>query len=244
MFDLSRTITPDTRIVAGKSPEKSQPILSIAIYAEVDGVGLGQLTDGSVYVTQRGLARLCGVQNAHIGTISRDWNTDKPRIQAIKARLAVPLRNPHSVLVWQGHRQHGYHMAMAEAVLDYYALDAGDYIQPEAQENRLRFKREPLGDYILKHVAPKPEIAPQKPLRFLPLRRNEPDVHGTVDAMVIYICGLYAVSIWMANTYFEGLKQRAMNAPWNRLGLYLPLKAVLEIQAEAILRLNGTFNVR
>ena len=51
---------------------------------------MGVLSDGTPYLNQRGLAALCGVQNAHIGTISSQWSEfdQKPRIATIKATLS------------------------------------------------------------------------------------------------------------------------------------------------------------
>lgn len=203
---------------------------------------MGRLSNGTPYLTQRGLATLCGVRNAHIGTISRDWMSEKPRIVAIKARLDYTCMFPHQVLNWEGHRQHVYSMAICRAILDYYALDAGDRIQQEAQANRLKFQQESLETFILKRLAPAP--LRRSVLRFKPLSRIPSETYECVDAFVSYLCGLFALSAWMANSHCEGLRQRAMNASWNRLGLYLPLKAMLEIQAEALLRINGTFTVR
>ena len=54
----------------------SQPKLDLGIEkdADVGGIGRGVLSDGTPYLNQRGLASLCGVQNAHIGTISSQWS--------------------------------------------------------------------------------------------------------------------------------------------------------------------------
>ncbi|ESQ85299.1 hypothetical protein [Asticcacaulis benevestitus] len=241
MFELAPDVVPHTRIIPARRPPKkaAAPALAITAYAEHDGMGMGTLSDGSGYLTQRGLAHLCGVQNAHIGTISRDWQSDKPRIVAIRTRLerlGHEREAAHRVLIWDGRRQYSYDPAVCEAILDYYALEAGDHIQAEAQTNRLRFKRVDLGGWIVDQFKPKPEPEAPMPLKFVPLATHAPETFEAVDAVILYICGLYALSVWMAATYFEGLKQRAMNASWNRLGLYLPLKAMLEIQAEAILR--------
>ncbi|MDV6331418.1 hypothetical protein [Asticcacaulis sp. 201] len=221
---------------------RNTPVLVVTHYAEQAGIGMGRLNDGSVFLTQRGLARLCGVQNAHIGTISRDWLTTKPRILAIKARLQES-GPAHRELIWMGHRLFAYEAETCRAILDYYALDAGDHIQAEAQTNRLRFLREDLAEFIRSQFV-QPETPKSTPLRFTPLLRPEPESLQVVDAVIAYVCGLLALSAWLADTYIEGLKQRALNAPWNRLGLHLPLKAILEIQAEALLRINGTFTVK
>jgi hypothetical protein len=63
--------------------------LEIDKQTEIQGIGMGVLKDGTPFLNQRGLARLCGIENAHIGTISSQWNEteQKPRIRAIKDLL-------------------------------------------------------------------------------------------------------------------------------------------------------------
>src|ERR1700749_681086 len=64
--------------------------LEIDKQTEIQGIGMGVLRDGTPFLNQRGLARLCGIENAHIGTISSQWNDveQKPRIRAIKDLLS------------------------------------------------------------------------------------------------------------------------------------------------------------
>src|SRR5919107_1082030 len=71
------------------SPRQGSLDLGIEKNADFGEVGMGVLSDGTPYLNQRGLAALCGVQNAHIGTISSQWNDadEKPRIKAIKGIL-------------------------------------------------------------------------------------------------------------------------------------------------------------
>ena len=81
--------------------------LEIEKEAEFGGVGMGVLSDGTPYLNQRGLGALCGVQNAHIGSISSQWNEDdqKPRIAAIKTVLAkagYTAANAHVELPFEG----------------------------------------------------------------------------------------------------------------------------------------------
>jgi hypothetical protein len=51
----------------------SQGELFSEVEKDVGGIGMGVLSDGTPYLNQRGLAALCGVRNAHIGTISSQW---------------------------------------------------------------------------------------------------------------------------------------------------------------------------
>ena len=237
MFDLSRqSSSPNKRSSRRKSAPKA--ILAVTNYGEFDGVGMGRLSDGGVFVTQRGLAALCGVQNAHIGTISRDWATRKPRILAIRGRLEGTHAEAHRVLVFEGHRLYCYDTEVAKAVMGYYALDAGSHAQDEAKRNRARFKGDRLAAFIRTRfedvtLAPAP---PADPVRFVPVEVESEDVTDLGTAFLLHMFGLYALSFWLTMAYLNTLRERAALAPWNRLGLYLPLKAIVEIQNEALRR--------
>lgn len=237
MFDLSRqSSSPGKR--ARRRKLASKATLTVTGYGEFEGVGMGRLSNGEVFVTQRGLAALCGVQNAHIGTISRDWASAKPRIQAIRSRLAEDRAEAHRVLVFEGHRLFGYDPEVAKAVMGYYALDAGPHAQDEAKRNRARFKGDRLADFINAHfeaVVLAPAV-PADPVRFVPVEGGNEAVTDLGTAFLVHMFGLYALSFWLARAYIDTLRERAAAAPWNRLGLYLPLKAILEIQNEALRR--------
>ncbi len=114
--------------------------LGIEKDAEINGIGMGVLSDGTPYLNQRGLAALCGVQNAHIGTISSQWNEadPKPRIQSIKAILSkIGLEFPaaHVEVPHNGVVHYCYPAEVCLAILEYYAFDAGANCQPEARDN-------------------------------------------------------------------------------------------------------------
>ena len=98
MSGSSKEITPNASkisVLAAKSTQMeitpSQGALPLGIEKNGDfgEVGMGVLSDGTPYLNQRGLAVLCGVENAHIGTISTQWAEDppKPRVQKIKSIL-------------------------------------------------------------------------------------------------------------------------------------------------------------
>lgn len=107
---------------------------------DVDGIGMGVLSDGRPYLNQRGLAALCGVKNAHIGTISSQWNDveQKPRITAIKNILGksnYSSGTAHIEVIKNGVVNYCYPAEICLAVLEYYAFDAGQNCQPEARDN-------------------------------------------------------------------------------------------------------------
>lgn len=113
--------------------------LGIELNKDVNGVGMGVLSDGTPYLNQRGLAALCGVQNAHIGTISSQWaDDDKPRIKSIQANLAkagYTSRAAHIEINHGGQIHYCYPAEICLAILEYYAFDAGVNCQLQARDN-------------------------------------------------------------------------------------------------------------
>jgi hypothetical protein len=129
----------------------------MAAEAEVGGIGMGVLSDGTPYLNQLGLAALCGVQNAHIGTISSQWNEpdQKPRIMAIKAILtkagfAAPAA--HIEIQHKGTPHYCYPAEISLAILEYYAFDAGPNFQPQARDNYRLLAGSKLRDLIYSQV--------------------------------------------------------------------------------------------
>lgn len=108
-------------------PAQGTLALAVEVQAEVDGVGMGVLRDGTAFLTGRGLARLVGIENLHIRTIGQEWNDPKPRTEEIKRILAK--RGIHAPAAYiettDGSRPiHAYPEAICLAVLEYYAFDA------------------------------------------------------------------------------------------------------------------------
>ena len=104
---------------------------------KIDRLGMGILSDGSPFLTQRGLAALCGVENAHIGTISSQWNdpVEKPRIRKIRDILSncgKALTHAHVEHKAAGRVIFAYREEFCLAVLEYYAFEAGQFVQNEA----------------------------------------------------------------------------------------------------------------
>jgi len=145
------------RSTASKNPDQHELDLCIERDAEFDGIAMGVLSDGTAYLSQRGLARLCGVENAHIGTISRDWNEEnqKPRIRAIKEVLlksGFEADVPHFEIPHKNTIHHCYPCEICLAVLEYYAFDAEQNCQDEARHNFRRLAGSKLRDLIYAQV--------------------------------------------------------------------------------------------
>ena len=68
---MVRKINKLARVQGKKEITKSQGSFDLGIDKErdVEGIGMGVLSDGTPYLNQRGLAALCGVQNAHIAQL-------------------------------------------------------------------------------------------------------------------------------------------------------------------------------
>ncbi len=129
--------------------------------ARVDPFGMGVLSDGTPFLTQRGLAALCGVENAHIGTISNQWMDDvpKPRINKIRdilARNGHELTAAHVQVQVSGRVLYAYREEISLAVIEYYAFDAGQFRQVEARDNFRILARKGFRDAIYESVGYKP----------------------------------------------------------------------------------------
>lgn len=145
--------------------KRQQPMLFSAMEAEEEALGMGVLSDGTPYLNQRGLATLCGVQNAHIGTISSQWNEIryKPRIIAIRNLLsedgeAAP-DSPHIEVPHAGKTHYCYPVGVCLAILQYYAFGAGPNCQHEAQSNFRKLAGSKLTEEIYRRVGYNPNAA-------------------------------------------------------------------------------------
>ena len=125
--------------------------------AQIGEIGMGVLSDGTPFLNQRGLATMCGVQNAHIGTISSQWNEvePKPRIAAIKAILlkaGYTASAAHHEVEHKGVPHYCYPAEICLAVLEYYAFDAGVNCQTQARDNFRLLAGSKLREMIYSHV--------------------------------------------------------------------------------------------
>lgn len=60
----------------------TQPGLFVDKEKEIDGVGMGVLSDGTAFLTGRGLAGLCGVSNPRIVEMGQNWNVESKNAMA------------------------------------------------------------------------------------------------------------------------------------------------------------------
>lgn len=133
---------------------KSQLDLFIDKQKEIDGVGMGVLSDGTAFLTGRGLARLCGISNARIVELGQHWNgpTSNAMTTAVKKILqdkGVVLQDPYVEIIQRSGAFYAYSDTVCLAVLEYYAFD-----QPteEAKKNFRILAGKALHDFIYAQV--------------------------------------------------------------------------------------------
>ena len=83
------------------TPKQLNFNLTIVAEKEIDGVGMGVLTDGQPFLTLRGLARMCGVDNASIVRMTANWMDTplKPREAKIRELVRAQARMTQSRLL-------------------------------------------------------------------------------------------------------------------------------------------------
>lgn len=136
--------------------DPAQPELRLHVEREVnqDGIGMGVLSDGTPYLTQRAIGDLCGLRNKYIGIISSEWNSENPPVDVRRIKellyeqgIDVPL-SPH-IEVWEGNRRYlAYPDTICTVLLEYFAFEAGRQGAPVALQNYRKLTRHGLKQYI------------------------------------------------------------------------------------------------
>ncbi|MWP62026.1 hypothetical protein [Gilliamella sp. Pas-s25] len=104
--------------------------LPSVVEVEVDGIQMGVLSDGTPYLTMRGLASVCGVVPSVIHALTDDWSQEKskPRGRKIDQILSEQgYRKDHLYVKTTRNRSSGenaYPDAVCMAILEYYAFEA------------------------------------------------------------------------------------------------------------------------
>lgn len=110
------------------TPKQLDLQLTIAAEREIDGIGMGVLSNGATYLTIRGLARMCGVDHSMIVRITEQWMDDpiKPRERRIRELVRLQ-RSDDSICFYavekNGTVNHTIPDAVCMAVLEYYAFE-------------------------------------------------------------------------------------------------------------------------
>lgn len=120
---------------------------------EIDGIQMGVLSDGSPYLTMRGLATMCGVVPSVIQGIAANWELEqtRPRGRKILESLYAQGHNGESLFIRtrsNGTEVHAYTDAACMAILEYYAFDASQSDSETARRNYRILARDSFRRFI------------------------------------------------------------------------------------------------
>jgi hypothetical protein len=143
--------------LAGRKPAgpKQQSLdLNIERQAEINGLEMGVLSDGTPFLTGRGLASLCGVHHSVIADLTADWSDSlqKSRVSTIKDILSargLSFEKPY-VASWQKGNAtfFAYPDSICLAVLEYYAFESNQGSRDVAIRNFRALAGHALREFI------------------------------------------------------------------------------------------------
>lgn len=144
--------------VRHRASDPSQPELQLHVEREAsrDGIGMGVLSDGTTFLTQRAIGDLCGLRNKYIGEISTRWNSDTPpivvkRLKELLYEHGSPVPALPHIEVWEGKRRYlAYPDTICAVLLEYFAFEAGRQGAEIALQNYRKLLRHGLREYIYK----------------------------------------------------------------------------------------------
>jgi len=145
-------------VLPSKGAALKQGVLDLGIQKqiEIDGIGMGVLSDGTAFLTGRGLARLCGVSHRQIQSIAIEWfeSIPTPRISKIREILfshSIQIDAPYVAIEQRSGTFFAYPDMICLAVLEYFAFDA-THIKEQAKKNYRLLAGKALRDFIYTQV--------------------------------------------------------------------------------------------
>jgi len=135
--------------------------LVIAAEKEIDGIGMGVLSDGQPFLTLRGLARMCGVENSQIVRMTAAWQETPLKPREKKIRELVRAQGADDTVAFiavqkAGIIQHAVPAAVCMAVLEYYAFEAKMDDNDQAAKSFRILARKGFSDFIYSQVGYNP----------------------------------------------------------------------------------------
>lgn len=139
-----------------RTPQQGVLDIKISRQIEIDGVGMGVLSDGTPFLTGRGLARLCGIDSSRISEITSDWDTSlRPSTIGVKKILqnkGHDYVSKNYIEVSDNNVTYAYSDVFCLAVLEYYAFDAGLHKRAQAVTSYRALAGKALHDFIYTQV--------------------------------------------------------------------------------------------
>jgi hypothetical protein len=139
-----------------RASDPAQRELELHVEREIyrDGIGMGVLSDGTPFLTQRAIGDLCGLRNKYIGEISSEWSSRNPPKEVVRVKemlyeqgLDIPA-SPH-IEVWAGKKRYlAYPDTICTALLEYFAFEVRRQGADLALRNYRRLTRHGLKKFI------------------------------------------------------------------------------------------------
>lgn len=141
---MSNEIMPSNQINMNLVPVKE---------GEIDGINMGILSDGTPFLSSRGVARLVGQAPSSIITLVSNWDEEKnkPRgakIAQILKEQGVNDSSIHVEVILNGVKTHAVDDATCLAILEYYAFDSNSKNQEIAQTNYRLLARRSIREFV------------------------------------------------------------------------------------------------
>lgn len=148
---------PDDLVIA---PKQLILDLQVAAEREIDGVGMGVLSDGTPFLTLRGLSRMSGVDIAALVRITQDWVLTPLKPREAKIRELVKAQGADDSVAFyavmrNGTINHIVPSAVCMAILEYYAFEARSGNAKAATSYRI-LARKGFQDFIYAQVGYNP----------------------------------------------------------------------------------------
>lgn len=147
--------------------EKKQGELAVERVRVVDDIEMGVMSDGTPFLTQRGVATVCSVAPSVITEWAQEYSPDslKKRDQAITRLLSNHGYDGDLFyeLEHKGQKVNAYPDAVCMALLEYYGFEAQLAGQAKAQQNFRVLARGSLRQFIYRAVGYDPQkLVPEK----------------------------------------------------------------------------------
>ena len=114
----------------------------------------GVLSDGTAFLTGRGLAKLCGIDSSRISELAQGWSAEDQNqmtitVQTILSEKGIEVEKPFIEIKLKNEFFHAYSDVVCLAVLEYYAFEKPTAI---AQKNFRLLAGKALHDFIYTQV--------------------------------------------------------------------------------------------
>lgn len=144
-----------------QTPPSQETLFRVEKQIERDGVEMGVMENGIPYLSESGLARMCGISRRSIRELAADWSTErsKPRGQIINTKLIELGYTEETLFVRatdNGTAINAYTEPVCLALLEYYAFDAAPQ-KKEAQNAYRTLAKVTFRSYIYNAVGYCPE---------------------------------------------------------------------------------------